>query len=306
MNQRARFYIVKDHYTKAKEVVDLFRGLIFVMLMLITPMLALRCSVYPAKAAASLIILPTDSGYLNDFYDYYIVGEVQNEGSTPVTNVVVNATLYDSTGASIAEISQPTMLSTILPGRISPFGITFYSTALSQRVLNYTLHISQYLPTSNGQVGLMIVSNTSSLDSNGFHVSGTIRNIGTQNTTFVQVIATFYDKTGHAIAVVATYSDPSSLDVNQTAPFNMLLNSSAANQVDHFALEAESYDSNFIQDYELIPEFQPILFVSALLILTTTISLTLKRFPKEQCARYLSSYQHRTNSRPYTRAESQH
>ena len=258
----------------------MFRGLIFVMLMFITPMLALRCSVYPVKAAVSLTILPTDSGYLNDFYFYYIVGEVQNEGSTPVTNVVINATLYDSTGASVANISQPTVLSTILPGRISPFDITLYSTALSQRVLNYTLHISQYLPTSNGQAGLMIVSNTSSLDSNGFHVSGTIKNIGTQNTTFVQVIATFYNTTGHVITTVADYSDPSSLSINQTAPFNLSLNSSAAKQVDRFALEAESYDSNFVQDYELIPEFQPIPFMFTLLILVATMSLTLKGFSK--------------------------
>ena len=250
-------------------------------------MLASECYVCTVKAANSLGILLTDSGYLNDNSWYYVVGEVQNAGNTAVTDVYVNATFYNSTGEVVAEISQPTKLSTLLPGRISPFDITLFSTIDSQKVYNYTVRIVQSSTTQNGQVGLMIVSNSSSLDSNGFHISGTIKNIGAQNISFTRIIATFYNATDaplHAIAALANYSDPSSLRVNQTAPFEILLNASEASQVNHYVLEAEAYDSNLIPDYELTPEFQPMLFVSTLLILTTTIGLVLKHFLKKKHA----------------------
>jgi hypothetical protein len=241
----------------------------------------------PVKAGAGLVILPTTSGYLNDGRFYYVVGEVQNTGDTAVTDVYVNATFYNFTGDVVAEISQPTRLYTLLPGRISPFDITLFSTIDSQKVYNYTVRIVQSSTTQNGQVGLMIVSNSSSLDSNGFHISGTIKNIGAQNISFTRIIATFYNATDarvHAIAALANYSDPSSLRVNQTAPFEILLNASEASQVDHYVLEAEAYDSDLIPDYELVPEFQPMLFVSTLLILTTTIGLVLKHFLKKKHA----------------------
>jgi hypothetical protein len=250
------------------------------VLILCVSLLASNGRVNYVKASASLTILPTDSGYLNNSYFYYVVGEVRNTGDIAVTDVYVNATFYDSTGAKFAEISQPTKLYTILPGRISPFDITLYSLTASSMVTNYTLKVVQYTPTQSWQVGLMTVSNSSSLDSSGFHVHGTIKNVGAQNTTFVEVIATFYNASGHAIATVVNYSNPSSLDVNQTAQFSTLLNSPVANKVDHYSIEAESYDSQFVQDYESIPEFQPLLLVSMLLTLTTTITLTLKHQEK--------------------------
>jgi hypothetical protein len=254
----------------------LLRKPMLAVLILSISLLASKGYINSVKASASLTILPTDSGYLNNSYFYYVVGEVQNTGDTAVTDVYINATFYDSTGVKLAEISQPTKLYTILPGRISPFDITLLSVTVSSRVANYTLHVAKYSPTQNGQVGLTVASNSSSLDSSGFHIEGTIKNVGTQNTTYVEVIATLYNATGHAIATVVDYSDPGSLDINQTAQFNTLLNSSVANKVDHYALEAESYDSQFIQDYESIPEFQPLPFIFTLLILTTTIILTLK------------------------------
>ncbi len=249
--------------------------LIFGLLVLIP-----ECVVHPVRAAASLSILPTDSGYLNDNGLYCVVGEVENTGNTTMTDAYVNATFYDSTGVSVAEISQPIMLSTILPGRVSPFEIVLYSNAESQKVHNYTLRIVKSATTSNGQIGLSILSNISALDSNGFHINGTIKNVGAQNISFTQVIATFYNQNGHAIAAVFVNSSPNLLSVNQTGQFEILLNTSEASQVNHYALEAEAYDSSLNPDYELIPEFQPTTFVCTLLILTAALISAARRFGK--------------------------
>jgi hypothetical protein len=239
-------------------------------------MLACGCGVHRVDAAASLNILPTNSGYLNDNSFYYVVGEVYNTGDSAVTDVNVSATFFNSTGEIVAEIKQPTKLSTILPNRTSPFDITLFSTVLSSTVHNYTVQIVTFSPAQDRPLGLKILSNSSSSDTNGFRVTGTIENIGTQSTSFTRLIATYYSTTGHAIATVANVSAPSFLDVNQTAPFNILLNSSVASQVYSYTLEAESYD------YELIPEFEQTALASTVLILTATIGLILKRSLKEK------------------------
>jgi phosphotransferase system IIB component len=241
-------------------------------------MLAHECGVHLVDAAASLSILPTDSGYLNDNSFYYVVGEVQNTGDTAVTDVNVSATFYNSTGETVAEIRQPTKLSTILPNRTSPFEITLFSTVLSSTVHNYTVQIVTFSPAQDRPLGLKILSNSSSSDANGYRVTGTIENIGTQSTSFTRLIVTFYDTTGHAIATIANDSTPSYLVVNQDAAFNILLNSSVASQVHNYVLEAESYD------YESVPEFQPMLFMFTFLTLTTTVGLTAKRLLKRKHA----------------------
>jgi hypothetical protein len=228
-----------------------------------------------------LSILPTDSGYLNDKYFYYVVGEVNNTGNITATDVYVNATFYNFTGDVVAEIMQPTELYTILPSRTSPFDATLFSTVESQKVYNYTLRIVQYSATQNGQLGLMIMSSNSSVDSNGLRIGGTVENVGNQTASFTRVIATFYNASGRAIATASTYSSPSLLDINQTAPFQILLNTSEARQVDHYSLTAEADDPSLIADYETIAEFQPMILAFTLLILTTTITLISKRYRRQ-------------------------
>jgi hypothetical protein len=246
----------------------------YTVFMVSISLLASTCLVYHVKAAATLVILPTDSGYLNDNSFYYVVGEVHNTGDTAVTEVNVSATFYNSTGEIVAEIKQPTRLSTILPNRTSPFDITLFSTILSSTVHNYTVQIATFSPTQDRPLGLKILSNSSSSDTNGFRVTGTIENIGTQSTSFTRLIATYYSTTGHVVATAANDSAPSFLDVNQTAPFNILLNSSVASQVYSYTLEAESFD------YELVPEFRPMPLLFTFLALTTAAILTTKSILK--------------------------
>jgi hypothetical protein len=227
-----------------------------------------------ANANPPLQILSTHSGYLNDQKFYYVVGEVQNVGDTPLTDIYVNATFYNSIGDIIAEISQPTKLSALLPGRTSPFDITLFSTVVSQNVYNYTVRVVTFSSTQDRPLGLKILSNNSSLDQNGFHVVGMIKNVGPGNANAVRVIATFYNQSGHAVAAIGKYSDSSTLAANQTSSFEMVLNSSAASQVDHYALEAESFE------YELIPELQPAISLLALMMSTLALAAIPKRNAK--------------------------
>jgi hypothetical protein len=206
-------------------------------------------------------ILPTHSGYINDQGYFYVVGEVQNFGANPVENVNITATFYDLNGDFVALGNGTTTLYTILPGRKSPFEIFLYSALDSQRVHSYTLSIVQFSQAQNKPLGLEIVTNSSHIDTDGFHVTGEIKNIGPEYTSFVRVIATFYNASGYVIATKFSYSNPKNLNPGQVATFDIILNNSIINKIDHYTLEAESWH------YALVPEFNP---TSLILILTTS------------------------------------
>lgn len=224
-------------------------------------------SALPSQSKASTLqveILPTHSGYINDQGYYYVVGEVQNVGTNPIGYVNITATFYDINRDFVALGNGTTTLDTILPGRKSPFEIFLYSALDSQRVHNYTLSVVQYLQAQNKPLGLEIITNSSYTDTYGFHVTGEIKNIGPEYTSFVRVIATFYNASGYVIATKFSYSNPKNLNPDQVATFEIILNSSIINKIDHYTLEAESWH------YALVPEFNP---TSLILILTSSTAI---------------------------------
>jgi hypothetical protein len=220
-----------------------------------------------ASTQSQIEILPTYSGYINDQGYYYVVGEVRNVGTTPVGPVNITATFYDVNGEFVALGNGTTTLYTILPGRKSPFEIFLYSANYSQRVHNYTLSVAQFLQAQNKPLGLEIITNSSHIDAEGFHVTGEIKNIGPEYTSFVKVVATFYNASGYVIATKFSYSNPKNLNPGQVATFEIILNSSIINKIDHYILEAESWD------YALVPEFNP---ASLILILTASTATYLQ------------------------------
>jgi hypothetical protein len=229
----------------------------------------------PVEAITAIEILPTHSGYINDLGFYYVVGEVENIGDTPVGDIKVNATFYDVKGDFVANGTGNAKLDVILPGRKAPFVITLYSGELSLQVHNYSLSLTAFSSVENKPLGLEILSNSSSFEPpQVFRVNGTIKNIGTRDTFFVRVIATFYNETGNAIEAMLNYSAPSSISSGDTASFEILLNGTTAAKVHHYVLEAESFD------YSLIPEFDPIILASSLVMLTLVVSFIISRYSR--------------------------
>lgn len=216
-------------------------------------------------ALEQAVILQTHSGYINDYGYFYVIGEVKNVGSTPVKDVNVTAVFYDLNGEIVALGYGITTIDTILPGRKSPFEITLYSSLDSLRVHSYMLSIAQLSQAQAKPLGLEIVSNSSFTDNSGFHVIGEIKNIGSEYTSFVKVVATFYNASGYVVATKFAYSDPKNLNPGQVAAFQIVLNSSVISKIDHYSLEAESFQ------YALIPEYNP---TSLTLILAAASSVT--------------------------------
>jgi hypothetical protein len=122
-------------------------------------------------------------------------------------------------------------------------------------------------------MALEILSNSSYVDAIGdMHVVGNIKNVGSQDSTFTQVIATFYNSTGSVVATAFTYSSPDTVSPNQTAPFEVLLTyTNRVPLVASYALTAES------AEYAFVPEFPTPFVALSLLAALLLIVLTYRK-----------------------------
>jgi len=226
------------------------------------------------KAVADVDIL-SDIGYLDSLGYYHVVGEVQNVGDQTVNYVKITATFHDSSDVVIATDFTYTELDVLLVGRKSPFDLLLFDTTQSAKVDHYSLSVT-FSITSSLPMGLEILSNSSYIDGIGWmHIVGEIKNIGSVRATYVKVIATCYDEAGKVVDADFIYSDPSDIDPNQKAPFEILVTSERVPYVDMYELTAES------NQYTLVPEFPtwtPILLI--LIVLTVAIAIYRRRLFK--------------------------
>ncbi|MDI6690478.1 MAG: FxLYD domain-containing protein [Candidatus Bathyarchaeota archaeon] len=233
-----------------------------VLALLLIGMSTLVFNIQPAYAAAQVNIL-THSGWLDSIGHYHVSGEVENVGDGAASFVKITATFYDSSDTVIATSFTYTRLSVLLPARKSPFEVLLIDTTQATKVHHYSLSV-KFSATSPIPIGLEILSNSSYIDAVGcMHVVGEIKNIATGNATYVKVIATFYNSTGHVVATDFTYSDPSDISPGQKAPFDVLLiHKNRAPLVATYALTAES------NQYAVVSEFPSILIQSLFMFLT--------------------------------------
>jgi hypothetical protein len=244
---------------------------VFTQLILLCTLASYLGLIFPANAAGSVNTL-THSGWLDSVGYYHVSGEVQNVGDGAVRFVKITATFYDSNSIVIAVDFTYTALSVILAGRKSPFEILLIDTGQALKVHHYSLSVT-YSVTSPIPMGLEMLSHSSYIDGVGYmHVVGEIKNVETSTATFVKIIATFYNSSGHVVATDFTYSDPHDIDPNQTAPFQLLL--IYANRVPLIASYALTAESN---QYALVSEFPSFLTLSLLLMVILLAVVVHKR-----------------------------
>ena len=241
------------------------------LILLILSTLTCTFNIHPAYAAAQVNIL-THSGWLDSIGYYHVSGEVENVGDGTASFVKITATFYDSSDTVVATSFTYTHLSVLLPGRKSPFEILLVDTTQAAKVHHYSLSVT-FSAASPIPIGLEILSNSSYVDAVGYmHVVGEIKNIADGDATYVKVIATFYNSTGHVVATDFTYSDPSNLSPGQKAPFEILL--VYTNRVPLVATYALTAESN---QYAMVSEFSSALIMSLLMILSVIAIIFAKK-----------------------------
>ncbi len=239
-----------------------------------------------ANASGQATILQNHSSYQTSWC-FYVFGEVENTGDTPIDGVKVSATFYNVNNVTIGYASDYTEIDVLLPGRKTPFGIYTSDYGIAQLIANYSLKVSwQECPTGKPQ-GLRIVSNSSSIDMQGhFRVVGEVQNVGNEGSSWFNVFATFYDWKG-TVAYIANDFSFATLEPQETGTFEITV--SDANRlalVSSYRVTVESYN------YAEIPEFTLQTLVLLLLGSTTPAFLVPKktRSRQNEAATYFLSF----------------
>jgi hypothetical protein len=151
-------------------------------------------------AAQGEVILSRFNGYLTSA-GYYVVGEVQNVGDTPVGNVALDITFHSVSGDFSRETG--TSLPTILEGRSSPFAYFVTNLTQASQISSVSVSVKTFAETETKPANLEITHQPI-----GKSVIGWIKNNGDSDVSITAVFATFYDKDYTILALeMASHSE---------------------------------------------------------------------------------------------------
>ena len=226
--------------------------------------LALVTILVPQVHAATGTQILSSSPYMDTLGYYHVVGEVLNQGSQAVNYVQITATFYNQSNTVVGTAYTFTTLGTIPPGRLSPFDLFLYDVAQSVKVHHYTLNI-QSSTTTALQQKLVFLSNSSYISHGYFYIVGEIKNTATQSANYAEVIATYYNSTGGVIASGYTFTNPTTVGPNSSAPFELTLDQTRTALVDHYSLTAGA------NEYAVVSEYSNLVGLAVTLIPLTII-----------------------------------
>jgi hypothetical protein len=170
---------------------------------------------------------------------FEIVGEVENIESENIEDATVFATFYDQQGTVIgATPSSYGEIDILVPGQKLPFSLSYYGReGITERIQSYSLCAEGTKTTKEPYREFQIISQNIEPHPVQFGVSGVVKNVGEQNATYIEGVASFYDSNGIIVATDRIYIDAFDLAVGQTAPFSVWVGEEVAEKVDSYTLQ---------------------------------------------------------------------
>jgi hypothetical protein len=157
-----------------------------------------------------------------------IIGEVRNDSPNTIGEVNVRGKFYDSNEQLIhlAEYG-PAALSVLRPGERAPFFISINNASVARSIANYTLspeigssHAINTPPALKVAIGNHgVVEKEENVAGIVYEIVGNVTNMGNRPTTYVSVIATFYDAPGKIIDFLEVGTHPAHIPPGVTADF---------------------------------------------------------------------------------------
>jgi len=201
------------------------------------------------SSAWAQVYIINDQQYVNEDGILHIVGEVENNSSVPLNQIVVTSTFYDIHDKILDTATTNSIQETIMPEKKGPFDLTFTSKIIPQ-VYRYSLNI-EYKPAEHKIESLEILSSNVKRDMlDNFFISGTVTNHDQRTANTIVIIATLYDKDGKVVATTKSHTEPEYLKAGGITPFVVLIDDKTQSRkaVD-YSLMVES------EEYTAVPEF---------------------------------------------------
>jgi hypothetical protein len=182
--------------------------------------------------------------------DYEILGEVRNDGATPLYNVRVRADLYNPQAQLAGTATGGTSLIVLLPGEKAAFSCLAASVPGWRY---FTLSASTGPPppplpkvTYSHQFSFQSVSASWTPGKDGalgtYRLTGLVCNRTTEQWGSIHVIVTLYDADGVVTYVFEPWPIPSTLLPNQLASFSLATSTKGPAEVTSYSLVAEGFN----------------------------------------------------------------
>ena len=135
----------------------------------------------------------------------HVVGQVRNETDGNLDHVSVRLMFYNRWGTMMRIVDGPALLDVIGPQQLTPFSLSFPIPSGWDR---YTIRVTAVPTLRKLPEGLIVVEyHTSGLQSGILHVTGRVRNDGTQVVDRAQVVVTLLDPWGTIVNAGFSYTD---------------------------------------------------------------------------------------------------
>ncbi len=179
----------------------------------------------PTTAAGNSLPVSEVTNYKNTLGAFTVIGTVRNQGTQPLTNIRVTATVSDNKGATIGT-AQDTFLPlviTIPPGASAPFSITFEGFSGDPAKVDVASQAdvadaANKFPAAAGLTVSDIQLNTQVENGSGT-ITGQVKNSGPSTAGSVRVLAVAYNAQGQVVDVAKGVTKPDKLTAGASAPY---------------------------------------------------------------------------------------
>jgi murein DD-endopeptidase MepM/ murein hydrolase activator NlpD len=157
--------------------------------------------------------------------DLWSLGEVNNPGAEPLTEVVIEAALFDGAGALLARGAAFTQLDVVLPDQPVPFSIQF-DTPPDEFAQYHVVAVSGVPLSGQSRYYFDLAAEDVSGAPEGFtsyRLTGNLRNTGPADAELIRLVAAVYDAQNRLLAQRQAVLDVIRLKAGAITPFDLEL-----------------------------------------------------------------------------------
>ena len=226
-----------------------------------------------APIAYGEVSIQNDQKYVDSDGLLHIVGEIENNTSTPLNQIKISAILLDNNGNEVKSVVGETVSNIIMPEMKGAFDILIKNVS-SESIDDYELNLDYRMAEPKNQV-IEISSTTLTKDAyNNTVITGILENKGDITANMIRVVATLYDRDGNVVTVSESYTKPDFLRAGDNSNFIIPIHekSQSIHAVD-YSISAES------DEYVVVPEFP--LGTGLLLIVSVSSYILFSKNPEK-------------------------